>query len=195
MQLLPLDSQSILLALVIVSSMSDNNNNKYEYILPLLAYRLSPQGTSWVFVTFVHVQNPWVELLTSPTTCNENDKGWNMHNVGSYKFNVLQFTLCKTTTRPDICRTLFFFGNNSHFSLDSFLGVLTLDWWWWLWLCWLRKMSIPPGLMQQHNSFLFYMSVIGTDWECRQLVNRSINFLQKLFSKPIFVVSWILLEF
>ena len=65
------------------------DNNEYQHILPLLAYRLSPQGTSWVFVTFAHVQNPWVELLTSQTTCNENNKGWIMYNAGSCKFHVL----------------------------------------------------------------------------------------------------------
>ena len=106
---------------------------------------------------------------------------------------------CGTRTRscPDIYRTLINFGNNSHFSLSIHSSVC------WPWIdddgygyagCENVYSTRIGAAAQVHIALLFYryMSVIGTDWECRQLTRNVIWPLKlpyEIVFLPIFVVS------
>ena len=104
---------------------------------------------------------------------------------------------CGTRTRscPEIYRTLINFGNNSHCSLLIHSSVC------WPWIdddgygyagCENVYSTRIGAAAQVLISFLFYMSVIGTDWECRQLTRNVIWPLKLPFEivfLPIFVVS------
>ena len=95
----------------------------------------------------------------------------------------------RTRTCPDIYRTLINFGNNSHFSLLIHSSVC------WPWIdddghgyagCENVYSTRIGAAAQVLISLLFYMSVIGTDWEGRQLTRNVISPLKLPFEIVFF---------